>query len=468
MKNFKRILSLVIILTLALSIVACAAKSEDMGGVGAPALNGGANPMPPSADVDSGVAGDDGEYPTEPDAPSKEMGDEVTPDDDASDTDTSKGEEGKEEPPKEEPSVKLPAGMITAGAWSDNQYYQMWLDLFEQGNDTATSGRFNNSLGFAWGLNSLKRVKVSVKCGENAVAGAAVVAYDSNGSALYKAVSDAQGNAYLFVSAHEGRVVATSGEASAESTFNVAEPEITLELTSHAEKLNVIEIMFVVDVTGSMGDELSFLKAELDDVIKRISANDSETVIKLALLFYRDQDDAVPFRYYDFVDVTTEEGLKKQLDALEHQVAMGGGDYPEAVDDALRRAVAQQWSTGATTKIIYQVLDAPLHTTKENKDTFAKAVLEAAEKGIRICPILCSGADVKTEYSMREAAIHTGGTFIYVTDDSGIGNSHYDPSIPNVTVELLNSMLVRLTKGYHTGEFDAPVYWKDDQNLNNK
>ena len=226
--------------------------------------------------------------------------------------------------------------------------------------------------------------------------------------------------------------------------------------------------MFVVDITGSMGDELTFLKTELDDVIKKIAANDSQTVIKLALLFYRDNTDRVPFLYFDFTDVTSSEGLQKQLDGLNYQSAMGGGDYPEAVDEALELAVNKQWSTGATTKIIYHVLDAPLHTKSANKDRFANAVEIAAEKGIRICPILCSGADSTTEFSMREAAIHTGGTFIYVTDDSGIGNSHHDPNIPNVTVELLNSMLVRLTKGYHTGNFEDPVYWKDDQNLNNK
>ena len=66
---------------------------------------------------------------------------------------------------------------------------------------------------------------------------------------------------------------------------------------------------------------------------------------------------------------------------------------------------------------------------------------------------------------MCQAAIYTGGTFIFVTDDSGIGNSHYDPNIPNVTVELFNSMLVRLVKGYHTGVFEDPIYWKEDENL---
>ena len=102
---------------------------------------------------------------------------------------------------------------------------------------------------------------------------------------------------------------------------------------------------------------------------------------------------------------------------------------------------------------------------KFGNGAFNAAVVQAAEKGIRICPILCSGAAEITEYTMRQVAIYTGGTFIFVTDDSGIGNSHYDPNIPNVTVELLNSMIVRLVKGYHTGTFEEPIYWKQDPNL---
>ena len=224
--------------------------------------------------------------------------------------------------------------------------------------------------------------------------------------------------------------------------------------------------MFVVDVTGSMGDEISFLKAELANVINQIAANDSDTVIKLALLFYRDKEDKVPFDYYDFVDVTTPEGLAKQQEALNDQHAMGGGDYPEAVDEALEMAVNKQWSTGATTKLIYHVLDAPAHQGEKYAKKLVNATKSAAEKGIRICPIICSGAAESTEYTMREVAIYTGGTFIYVTDDSGIGGSHHDPNLPNATIELLNSMLVRLTKGYHTGEFDPAIYWKEDPNLN--
>ena len=365
---------------------------------------------------------------------------------------------------KNDDAVILPSGMITAGAWNDNDNYQAWLDLFAQGEENGKFNLYTNPT-YSWGFNSLNRVKVTVKSGEDTVAGATVVAKDNDGKILFSAVSDAQGNAYLFPNANEGTVTVSCGGISETLSFSNENNEINFDVFGKSDKLNTIEIMLVVDVTGSMGDEIYFLKSELADVINRIAENNSGAIIKLAMLFYRDLDDKVPFDYYDFTNVNTESGMSSQQSALNKQGASGGGDYPEAVDEALELAVSKQWSTGATTKIIFHVLDAPAHEGKQYANKLVNATKIAAEKGIRICPIICSGAAESTEYTMREVAIHTGGTFIFVTDDSGIGGSHHDPDLPNVTVELLNSLMVRLVNGYHTGVFEDPIFWKEDPNL---
>ena len=438
MKNLARFSLFVLIVSVLLSLASCSAKGggDSDGGYG-------------------GVYGSVGEH-------GDAMDGAAAPDSDGEKTEDAGSDAGE--------NVTLPAGMITAGAWDDNGNYGAWLDLFRQAGDgQSEDGKFyeytksQNS----WGFGSLDRIKVSVGDGGTPVAGAKVVASDEDGNTLFSAVTDAQGNAYLFTDADSGTVTVTSGEGSATASFTSDERSLAVELTAGAEKLNVIEIMLVVDVTGSMGDEIRFLKAELGDVISRIAANDSDTVIKLAMLFYRDTDDRVPFDYYDFADVTTAAGLSAQQQALDSQSADGGGDYPEAVDEALELAVNKQWSTGATTKIIFHVLDAPAHSGEKYAKKLVSATKTAAEKGIRLCPIICSGAAEETEYTMREAAIYTGGTFVFVTDDSGIGGSHHDPGLPNATVELLNSLMVRLVNGYHSGDFAAPIYWKDDPNLAN-
>ena len=380
-------------------------------------------------------------------------------------TDSSTGQENETE---------RPAGLLTAGAWNDNENYAYWQSLFmqeqaEDGKEAKTGKFFNYSTtDTSWGFNSLRRVKVTVKDGEKAVAGAKVCTKSKQGKMEFEAVTDANGVAYLFTSLEEGTIEANGGHVGVPVDFTAQDEELTIDLagTSQIVKQDVIELMFVVDVTGSMGDELSYLNNEIADVVNRVATIHSEAQINLALLFYRDYTDKDIFQYYDFEDVTTEEGMAKQQKAIAQQKATGGGDYAEAVEDALAMALEQQWSSGATTKLIFHVLDAPPHSKASNQQNFRMAVLEATRKGVRICPVLCSGADILTEYVMRQAAIYTGGTFIFVTDDSGIGNPHYDPNLPNVTVEALNSLMVRLINGYHSGVFAEPIYWRDEILMN--
>ena len=460
MKSVRKPIALLITLALTLSLVSCAVYKNS----GADGGSGGGYGGGYGGGLIGSAGGESASGPSAPgDATSGTLDSGITDDsvDDAETTD----EEGEKAPEKEE-IIKRPAGLITAGAWNDNENYRYWKTLFEQGEEK--NGKFFSfTTESSWGFDSYGRLKVEVTLdGEDGkpVAGASVTARDSNDEIVYSAVTDSNGIAYLFTGGEGGKLTVDSGAFSDTVLYTgTADEEISVKLKGSSEKRNVIDIMFVVDVTGSMGDELLYLKNELSDVINRVAENDKNTVINLALLFYRDNEDDVPFAYYDFVDVTNPYGLASQQANLNSQSAKGGGDYPEAVDEALLMAVSKQWNTSATTKLIFHVLDAPPHNAKSNQETFMNAVRIAADKGIRISPIICSGTDLETEYVMRQAAVYTAGTFIFVTDDSGIGNSHYDPELPNVTVEALNSLLVRLIDGYHTGVFDDPVYWKEEQ-----
>lgn len=349
------------------------------------------------------------------------------------------------------------AGRMSAGAHNDNIYYELWQSLFLKGQTTSENGKFANyTQGNDWGLNTLNRIKVTVKSGDNATVNAKVVFTDNDGKLIYTAKTDSSGVAYVFGNESGGTI--TARVADFENTVTVTDEttEIEIGLDGNVEKGKVIEIMFVIDATGSMGDELNYLKAELTDVINRVSQSFDDVKINLALLFYRDDDDDEKFAYSDFLDVTDENNLAAMQKAVNMQTATGGGDYPEAVDEALELAAEKQWSDNST-KIIFHVLDAPAHSKTKNQERYKKAVVALAEKGVRVCPVLASGADVVTEYITRQAAVMTGGTFAFITDNSGIGNSHLDPEIPNVVIENLNDLMVRLVKGYYTGAFEAPI-----------
>ena len=53
-----------------------------------------------------------------------------------------------------------------------------------------------------------------------------------------------------------------------------------------------------------------------------------------------------------------------------------------------------------------------------------------------------SGVDKPTEFLFRAMAVMTGGKYVFLTDDSGVGNSHEEPDISGYQVEKLNELMV--------------------------
>ena len=45
---------------------------------------------------------------------------------------------------------------------------------------------------------------------------------------------------------------------------------------------------------------------------------------------------------------------------------------------------------------------------------------------------------------MRSCAMLTGGQFLFLTDDAGVGNSHAEPHIPFYHVQKLDRLMIRM------------------------
>jgi len=67
-------------------------------------------------------------------------------------------------------------------------------------------------------------------------------------------------------------------------------------------------------------------------------------------------------------------------------------------------------------------------------------------------PIACSGYDDACEVVMRSCALLTGGQFLFLTDDSGVGGSHAEPKIPYYHVERLEKMMIRMLASELSGQ----------------
>jgi len=206
------------------------------------------------------------------------------------------------------------------------------------------------------------------------------------------------------------------------------------------------DIAFVVDATGSMGDEIAYLKAELEDVLNKIQKQHKDLTVNTASVFYRDRHDSYLVKKSDFSKT-----VKTTVDFISQQAAGGGGDFPEAVDAGLNAAINElSWSEDALAKVVFLILDAPPHNDAESVKKMQELSKKAAEKGIRIIPVTASGIDKSTEYLMRSIALATNGTYVFLTDDSGIGNAHIKPTTDEYQVEFLNDVFIRLINQYLT------------------
>ena len=92
------------------------------------------------------------------------------------------------------------------------------------------------------------------------------------------------------------------------------------------------------------------------------------------------------------------------------------------------------------------IFDAPPHDGTDKE--ISAAVRKAAEMGIHLVPVICSNGDRETELFGRAIAILTNGTYVFLTDDSGVGLSHLEPIVGSCEVEKLHDIIVRIINEY--------------------
>jgi Mg-chelatase subunit ChlD len=199
-----------------------------------------------------------------------------------------------------------------------------------------------------------------------------------------------------------------------------------------------LDIAIVIDTTGSMGDEISWLQSEFQAITHAVEARFPGVPQRYALVDYRDTTDAFIVRGVDFGSSAS--WFDTQLATLN---ANGGGDFPESPDQALAQAAALSWSTSPdTARLVFWVADAPHHDDKAADLT--NAVRALATKGIHVYPVASSGVDELTEYTMRATAQLTLGRYLFLTDDSGVGGEHKAPSVPCFHVAKLTDAVSRM------------------------
>ncbi|MBI5882854.1 MAG: VWA domain-containing protein [Elusimicrobia bacterium] len=195
-----------------------------------------------------------------------------------------------------------------------------------------------------------------------------------------------------------------------------------------------IEVVFVLDTTGSMGGLLEGAKRKVWSIVNDMAKGKPTPKIKMGLVAYRDRGD----RY-----VTQVEPLSANLDAVYEKLlalkAEGGGDGPEdvlqALDDAVNKA---GWSSAPRTlRIMFLVGDAPPHSDYKDIPPYPRTVQAAVIKGIKVNAIRCGG-DGQTGEDWQKIARLGEGRFFSIDQSGGVQavETPFDRSIAELQSKL--------------------------------
>lgn len=356
--------------------------------------------------------------------------------------------------------------LLTASEWNDLKNYSYWKDLVDgniydanQEKDTTFLNYYNTVQSRINKIVSTKNmINFKFVTDDNQAIVNAKVSLSSNNVGYYTSFTNAFGNSYLFLPEEftsDFKITVTYLNENYEFEYaykSLPEDHFIKEVKYglNVSQFTNLDLCFLVDTTGSMADEMNYLAKEVNYIIESIDTFGGNYSISLSFVLYRDEGDAYVTKVFDF-----NSNIKEGIDFFNKQSASGGGDLPEAIEDGMEEMNKLSWREDSL-KMVFHLFDAGCHTNKTS--LVYDQIIKASAKGIKMFPIICSTDDfLVDELIAREEAILTGGSYIYLNDHSGVGNTHAEITSNHATVtEFLADVVVRLVKENITGEICLP------------
>lgn len=196
----------------------------------------------------------------------------------------------------------------------------------------------------------------------------------------------------------------------------------------------VIEVVFVLDTTGSMGGLIQAAKEKIWSIAGNMASAQPTPEIRMGLVAYRDRGDDYITRVVD---------LSSDLDTLYATLmdfqAGGGGDGPESVNQALYDAVHKiSWGQNKDSyKVIFLVGDAPPHMDYQDDVKYPVSVAAANQKGIVVNAIQCGAQSDTRQQWLRVAQLGNGQYFNVGQAGSAVAiTTPFDKKIARLSTEL--------------------------------
>lgn len=340
-----------------------------------------------------------------------------------------------------EPRAQEPA--LQAGEVDDNRLFEKYLTYAGKYASEGGVHRFDASERY--------RVRVINTAGV-AVPDAAITLSATTGQQgpLYRARTAANGEALFFPAAVGVEVPATlrlqvrHGEVTASTTVerDAKGGDWTIQLTGAPDQYSgtTLDLLFLVDTTGSMSEEIHRVRDTIHSVSAQIRALPARPTLRLGMVLYRDKGD---------VYVTRRKPFTTDVDAfhaaLREVSADGGGDEPEDLNAGLQQAIeAMDWSADQAVRMMFVIADAPPHLDYQQEYDYFLGAQRAVEKGIKVIGISTMGTNDVGEFVFRQLALLTQGRFVFVTRGGDAGLTPHHVERQDFSVQRLDDLVVRL------------------------
>ncbi len=358
--------------------------------------------------------------------------------------------------------IKASVSGLQAGFADDNKRFNEYINTFLP----------DFSYVRHYPLQVNERIILRIKDSENkSVIGAKVKIFD-NGSLVSEASSYADGTILFFP-----RETGNASRFTADISYKQTKKTIVIDTSSNKSVIEVqldtrrsaftnvpLDVLFVLDTTGSMGEEIERLKTTIDIINANLVSLSIKPKVRFGLVLYKDRGD----EEYITKIVPLSGNLDQFQNELDKVEADGGGDIPEdlqaALDDTMHKI---QWASEGVL-LSFIITDAPPQFVYEPSYTYVNAVQDARKKGIKMFTVGCGNLPPEGEYVLRQISQYTYAKYIFLTygesgeSQGGVAGSVSHHTGANFQTDKLETIIIKFAKEELAYLSDQPIVEEED------
>jgi Mg-chelatase subunit ChlD len=358
------------------------------------------------------------------------------------------------------------ASGLKAGFADDNKQFNYFLQFLAE---------------YGPGVNHIaipveERIILNVRDSEGkSIPNAEVRIFESQGQLLSRGVTYADGSFLFFPAAYGNQrrysveiVYNQQSRRIPLDRFGRREIEVEFDMPRAPMDRVPLDLLFILDTTGSMGEEIQRLKTTIELINLNLTSLSTRPQVRFGMVLYKDRGDEYVTEVVPFT-----EDLQRFQATLDRIEASGGGDTPEDLQEALRDAMRMSW-TRTGVRLGFIVTDAPPHLDYGQTYSYARAVRDAKERGIKLFSVGTGGLDLLGEVVLRQIAQYTSAKYIFLTygetgeSAGGAPGSVSHHTGANYQTDKLEAIIIRFAKEELSYISDQPIEEEEEYFTANK